>query len=163
VAGWASTAPQAMKNLVQMITVSQDLAALTAQLDGPVKVKDMGDLTDADAQVVVTVGYLNPEEDAHAEAAYTSGDLSSATNKEDYTIHCGLAVGWGDEGDAPGCRDMAFAVLAAVGRVCVADQTLRGVAMNAGINGWTLRMDQTTGGLRAQLDFGIAVSAFTNR
>jgi hypothetical protein len=153
-----STAPQAMRNLVDMIRQSPDLAALA--LDSVI-VKDMGDLTGSDAQAVITIGMLNPDEDTHAEAVNTPVDLSGDTQREKYTIHCGLAAVSGDEGDPAGVRDTAFALLAVVARVMVTDQTLRRAVMQSRVAGWTLRIDQTSGGPRAQMNFGIEVDAFT--
>jgi hypothetical protein len=155
VSSWASTAPAAMANLAAMLTFWPDLAA--------VKVKDMGDLTDTDALAVLTVGYINTEEDSHAEATTAYGSLSGMEQREQYHIHCGLAVATGDE-DGPGpCRQQAFSVLAAVGACLNSDQKLRGAVMNAQISTWSLRMDQTTGGIRAQINFDVAVDAFTSR
>ena len=56
---------------------------------------------------------------------------------------------------------MAFALLAAVGAVINTHRTLRGVVLHADVSGWTLRVDQTENGLRGQIDFSVAVSAFT--
>lgn len=154
---WASNAPAAMANMAALFAAWPALTALG------VKVKDMGDLSDPDAMAVVTVGYLNPEEDVHAEAANANADLSGAGARESITVRCGIAVLTGDE-DTPGAaRDAAFAVLAGAGSCLVANQTLSGVAMSASIAGWSLRTDQVTGGYRAQLDFSVSVDAYTQR
>jgi hypothetical protein len=154
---WASTAPLAMRNLAALLAAWPALVALG------VKVKDMGDLSDRDAMAVLTVGYLNPEEDSHAEAVNASADLSGAVDREAITIRCGLAVLTGDEDSPSAARDAAFAILAGAGSCLVANQTLDGAVMNAVISGWSLRTDQVTGGYRAQIDFSVSVDAFTQR
>lgn len=152
---WASSAPRAMKAMAALFTAWPALAG--------VKVKDMGDLSDPDAMAVLTVGYLNPDEDNHADAVNASADLSGGVDRESITVRCGLAVLTGDEGDAAAARDAAFAILAGAGSCLVANQTLSGAAMSARVSGWSLRTDQVTGGYRAQLDFTVSVDAFTQR
>jgi hypothetical protein len=145
-----------MTALTQILQASPDLAG--------VKVKDMGDLTDADALAVVTIGMLNPNEDSHAEATMVRGAMSWGDQRETYHIHCGLAVATGDEDQGGGAaRKQAFGMLAAVGSALAANKTLRGVVMSALLDAWALRVDQTTAGYRAQMTFEVAVDAFTNR
>jgi len=154
---WASTAPAAMKNMAALFAAWPALTALE------VKVKDMGDLSDPDAMAVLTVGYLNPEEDVHAEDNNVAADLSGAVDRESITVHCGLAALTGDEDGPAAARDAAFAILAGAGSCLVANQTLNGTVMNAAITSWSLRTDQVTGGYRAQVDFSVSVDAFTQR
>lgn len=151
---WASTAPAAMKALVVMLAAHPDLAG--------VKVKDMGDLSDSDAPAVVTVGMLNPQEDQHADATLANGSMSGRDQREDYSIHCGLAIISGDEDGGQAVRDQAFGMLAAVGDCIARDSNLRQTVMIANLSAWALRIDQTGAGYRAQMTFEVAVSAFTN-
>lgn len=151
---WRSTAPAAMKALVVMFAAHPDLAG--------VKVKDMGDLTDSDAPSVITVGMLNPQEDQHADATLANGSMSGRDQREDYTVHCGLAIISGDEDGGQAVRDQAFTMLASIGDCISRDSNLRNTVMIANLSAWALRIDQTNSGYRAQMTFEVAVSAFTN-
>jgi hypothetical protein len=151
---WASKAPAAMKALVVMLQAHPDLAG--------VKVKDMGDLSDSDAAAVITVGMLNPQDDQHADATMVSASMSGRDQRENFILHCGLAVISGDEDGGQAVRDSAFGMLGCVGDALGRDNGVRGTVMNADISGWTLRIDQTGAGYRAQMTFEVAMTAFTN-
>ena len=151
---YASSIPTALPNLVAMLQAAPGLAGVEVT-DGP---------PTEDPQVLeaVCVGW-SPSEDIDAvEAADERGDLASARQFENYTVHCSVNVLNGDR-DLPAARVRAYQLFGFVGQVLADDQTLRGAVMQAGIRDHNLRQEDTNAGMLARVNFGIAVRASTRR
>jgi hypothetical protein len=122
---------------------------------------DTGDV-ESDATEVLGVGFMEPDDDAAAEATIAYGDLGSSQDRETYSVSCIIAVLIGDMGALP-ARTRAFAIFSAVGQLIRDDPKLRNSVMKAKVGTWALRQDATTGGQEMRLRFTVAVDAFTNR
>ena len=146
---WSSTVPLAMTALVTRFSV--------IPLNG--EVRDGPQLGDSAAREVITVGYIGPEDDTATDVALTKADLG-AGQQEAYQIHCAIAVQAGDE-DVAATRTRAFEIFSACGAVVQNNGTLGGVVASADMGSWTLRQDETTGGMYCRIRFDVEITGFT--
>jgi hypothetical protein len=126
-------------------------------LDG--EVRDGAEPGDDSAREVIAVGFTNPDDDNAAEAQASPGGLGPR-DKEEYDIHCAVAVARGDKGVAD-TRTRAFGILGALRDLLVADQTLNATCMRARVSSWAMTEDATPGGPVVRLRFDVHVEAFT--
>lgn len=151
---WRSTLPQAVAALVS------DFKQIP--LDG--EVRDGPAVGNADAHEVISVGFIGPDDDASAEATFASGGLGgpAAGMREDYLVHCAVAVAIGEE-DPQAARIRAFELLGLCGQWIAVDGDLHGSVVNVGLQSWALREDMTTGGAVARIRFDVSVQAWAGR
>lgn len=126
-------------------------------LDG--EVRDADEPGDDSAREVIAVGFTNPDDDASSEAQITSGGLGPR-DREEYDIHCAVAVARGDPPVAA-VRDRVFGILGACRALLVADQKVSDTCMRARVSSWALTEAQTTGGPVLRIRFDVHVEAFT--
>jgi hypothetical protein len=137
------------------------MAALAAtfkmiSLDG--EVRDGPAVGDASAREVITVGYVGPDDDESVSDSTGTGGLGP--ERENYDVHCAVAVQSGDENVAA-VRVRVFELLAGCGQRLVLNPRLGGACMQARISSWALREDMSGGGVLARIRFEVSVDAFT--
>jgi len=145
-----STCPQVMASLVAWFS--------TVPLNDPSDVRYGPQPTNSEAREVISVGLTGPLEDAAVENT-TAQEGLMPSYRENYTIHCAVAVLQGDGGPQP-AAERAFVILAACTALVNANSNLAGDALNLSVASWALREDQTTGGISQRLRFDVNVDAF---
>jgi hypothetical protein len=151
---WAGTYPASVAGL---ITAWQRAYPLQG-----VEVRNGPQLTNPQAQEVLTAAYTSLEDDTAAGGDWTPEGLAGTPDREQYTIACAASVLNGD-GDVVAARARVFALVAAAGDAIAADQTLGGVVMNAWLGSWTVREAAADAGMVATVNFTIRVDAYTSR
>lgn len=149
---WASTTPAAIIALVTALKAAADLATADV-LDGP-------EVTASGRTESVTVGFQSEENPISVEAILSGEGYGTAQSQERYTILNAAAVLNG-AGDISQARTRAYQMVAVVGAVLAADNTLGGAVMAASLGAMNLRQMQDSAGATAVLEFGVDVHAFT--
>ena len=151
---WAGTYPAAVAGLVTAWQRAYPLQGVELR-NGP-------QLTNPQAQEVLTAAYTSLEDDTAADGEWTPEGLAGVPDREQYTIACAVSVLNGD-GDVVAARARVFALAAAAGDAIAADATLGGAVMNAWMGSWTVREDAADPGMVATVRFGVRIDAYTNR
>lgn len=149
---WGSTVPVVLPALTKSF---QDAPGLE-----DVRVYDGAVLDGAQPLEWLRVGYDGEGGPAVVEGESTHEGLSTARNREQYTVQCAMTVVNGST-DAVASRDRLYQLFAAVGAFLAADPTLGRTVMQAQLGSWALGQKQTGQGAVSVLSFGIEVDAFT--
>ena len=153
---YASNCPAAITGLLQTFNGSVSLTG--------VLITDGIPISDTSADEVVTVGYTSGDTDTAAEGSVTPEDYDGVRGREQYGIHCAVAVRNSD-GDTAAARVRVFALFGACGQAIGADTRLGGAVMSAAISSWQLSAEHPAdvGGVLVVIQFDVSADAFTSR
>lgn len=152
-AGWASSVPGAIDNLVLILSAAVPLANV-AVLDGPTVTADA-------INEAVTVGYDDGITGSAVTATATAEGISRARDQEAYTINCAIEVLEGSSADLPAARKRAYEILGAIGQILAVNSNLNRTVMMAQMGQHNLSQDQPDQGALARIVFGVDCDAFT--
>ncbi len=152
-AGWASSVPGAMRNLVSILQAAPALHGVTV-LDGPTVTEDV-------INEAVTIGYDDGVTGSAVTSASEADGISRARDQESYTVNCAVEVLLGSSTDLPAARERAYVILGAIGKILAVNQRLNGAVMIAQLGQHNLSQGQPPEGALARIVFGIDCEAFT--
>jgi len=136
-------------------------AALIALFDAAVAVPVInGPTIGVGFDGVVIVGYQDENNPAVADAVMDRDIYGGIPNREQFTINCAVGVNYGST-DTASAETAVFALWAALGAALVANMTLSGAVLTAGIDRYQLWESQAADGITVVIKFSVAIDAYT--
>lgn len=109
---------------------------------------------------VVTVGYQDENNPVVADAVMLRDIYGGIPNREQFTINCAVGVNYGST-DTATAEAAVFALWAALGAALVANMTLNGAVLTAGVDRYQIWESQAADGITVIIKFSVAIDAYT--
>jgi hypothetical protein len=123
-------------------------------------VRDGPSTSQTTAMEVVSVAWTGGDNENGAESTLLTEGVGGEVDREQFTIHCVIAVLRGGD-DMAGVRERAYELFREAGAAIAADRRLGGTVMRAMISAHSLDQAQTPQGAQAAVAFDVSCDAYS--